>query len=111
MSKPEHLPVLRPWRDTWQLWQPGKKAAGFALAKHILPGERNVDMPVCCAIPARKVLSVPFWVEAADAGTAREIALLEVEMKGYASGERMAADVDVRILRQEEGRALVLAVI
>lgn len=111
MSKPEHGPILRPWRDAWQLWLPGKKAAGFVLAEQSFSGERKAAVAVCCAIPARKVLSVPFWVEAADAGTAREIALLEVEMKGYAAGERIAADVDIRILRQCDGRALVLAVI
>ncbi len=103
--------VVRPWNDEWQLWKSGKKAGAFVLEQSSSLEKLKLPGKVCCAIPARLVVAVPLWIEASDDETTREIARLEMEMKGLASGERLATDVEVEILRREEGRALVRATV
>lgn len=101
--------IVRPWRDEWQLWRSPKKAVGLVLEQSGPLETLRTPESSCCAIPARMVVSVPFWVEASDVDAAREIALLEVEMKGLASGERLGTDVEISILKSDEGRAMVRA--
>lgn len=101
--------LARPWGESWQTWRRRKKIGGWQLdetaqkAGH--PGELLVG------IPARLVVTMPFWVDATEPETVKSIALLEVEMKGLAPSERLASDVVIAILWSEGERTLVRATV
>lgn len=103
--------VIRPWNENWQLWKPLRKGPGFAVSQTGGVADLKIPAGTLCAIPARRVVALPFWVEASDASLARDMAVLEVEMKGLSAGERLETDVEIRILQQEESRVLVLAMV
>lgn len=103
--------VVRPWEEQWQVWRPVRKSSVFTLEQSGELEALRISEEACVAIPARLVVVVPVWVEAADDDTAREIARLEIEMKGLASGERLMTDVEVAILKRQDGRVLVRGLI
>jgi hypothetical protein len=111
MSRGVKSRLIRPWNATWQRWAKGnKKDDVWQIDSE--PGDAaptgQFDL---CAVPARNVVAVPLWIEAADEATVRESALLEVEMKGLASGERLAVDFAYKVIRREEQRTLILALV
>lgn len=103
--------LVRPWGAGWQLWSRGRKAPAWTLAQEGELTALKIPADVFCAVPARFALAFPFWLEATEESVVREMALLEVEMRGLASGDRLRSDVEIHLLRAEEGKTLVRAVV
>lgn len=101
--------VLRPWDESWQVWKKGKKRGTWGLVQSGPLTEAKPQARVLSAIPARMVVAVCFWVDAIETEVVREAALLEVEMKGLASADRLIRDVSISFPVREENRTLVLA--
>jgi hypothetical protein len=101
--------IARPWEERWQFWKQRKKSNGWQLEP--LAQKSSPSAETLCAVPARLVVALPFWVEATEPETVKSIALLEVEMKGLASSERLASDVFITSLWSEGERTLVRATI
>ncbi len=111
MSRGVKSRLIRPWNAAWQRWAKGTKKDDFWQVDHEGGDAAPTGDFDICAVPARNVVAVPLWIEAADEATVRESALLEVEMKGLASGERLAVDFTYKVLRREEQRTLILALV
>lgn len=101
--------VARPWGEAWQSWKHRKKIGGWQIEETAQKAGNPSETLV--AIPARLVVTLPFWVDAVEPETVKSIALLEVEMKGLASAERLASDVVITPLWSEGERTLVRATI
>lgn len=101
--------ISRPWGNIWQLWKRRKKNGGWEL--DLVSPKAGSPAEALSAIPARLVVTLPFWVDAIELDTVKSIALLEVEMKGLASAERLASDVVIDILWSEGERTLVRATV
>lgn len=101
--------IARPWGDRWQLWKHRKKVGGWELEDAAT--KPNPPAETLAAVPARLVITLPLWVDAIEPDTVKSIALLEVEMKGLVSSERLSSDVIVTVLWSEGERTLVRATI
>jgi hypothetical protein len=101
--------LSRPWGESWQTWKRRKKVGGWQLEE--LPVKSGHPGEALVAIPARLVVTLPFWVDATESETVKSIALLEVEMKGLASAERLTSDVVISTLWSEGERTLVRATV
>lgn len=101
--------LLRPWGRQWQRWERPIGAGPWTLMETgeltVLRSSGNTSL----ALPARLVVSAPGLQDSAEA--AREVALLEVEMKGLAVGARLETDVQASILDQGGGRTLAEIII
>lgn len=111
MTSGTHSNLVRLWGEKWQLWSKDRKSASWTLSRTGEWNELKVPPDTVCAIPARLTVAYPFYVEAVEESVVREMALLEVEMRGLAPGERLNTDARIRILSADEKRTLVLAVI
>lgn len=99
--------VVRPWNDGWQLWSRKRGARSWeCLPLDSLAVACDLNR-VTCAVAARMVVSACFWVESGDIQIVRDIAALEIEVRGIAARDRVAQDANIHILIVQEQRTLV----
>ncbi|MFZ4681531.1 MAG: PilN domain-containing protein [Terrimicrobiaceae bacterium] len=111
MTPTTYSALVRPWGDKWQLWSRNRKSPAWMLARTGEWNDLKIPPDAIYAIPARLTVAYAFYVEAIEESVVREMALLEVEMRGLAPGDRLNTDASIRILSADEKRTLVLAVI
>lgn len=108
MKSQAPLHLLRPWGEQWQLWKRVRANAPWALAKSGDLATLRPPAGTLCAVPARLVVAVPFWLESAGGEADLEMARLEIEMKGLASSDRLEHDVSLDFLERNESQTLTL---
>lgn len=111
MKKRSLQVVVRPWGSEWQLWRRSTREAVWQLAYSGPLSALPIPKDAICALPARLAIAHPFFVEAVEEAVAREMALLEMEMSGLTQREKLARDVEVRLLRREGNKTLVLGIV
>ncbi len=94
----------RPWGPDWQTWQRSQRDRRWM---HVTEPDGTSRDTAALALPARLVLSAPFWVDTADPALVPEMARLRVEMTGLVSAERAGTDAITDTLATAEGRTLV----
>lgn len=108
MKSTPPLNLLRPWGEQWQLWRRSRVTTPWELVKTGDLASLKPPAGTLCAAPARLVVAVPFWQKSAGGEADLEMARLEIEMKGLATGERLEHDVSIDFLEDDAGQSLAL---
>jgi hypothetical protein len=98
--------VVRLYEEAWQRW---KLSGG---SPQLLANEEvHADgaTRVIHAVPARRVIATPLWIEGADAALAPETVKLELEVRGLLPRAQAMGGTVVRLLPQENRQLAVVA--